>query len=127
MSADHKQPGGVAQDPTHGSVAKHSENTIAELAGRPLLANRGIPLNLDWVEDVRVNTSADERRMQSHVARRTVKKDWQAAWLLRAISCMDLTTLSGDDTEERVKRLCAKARNPIRHDLVEKLAIENLN
>jgi len=91
------------------------------------LANNGIPLNLDWVEDVRVNTSAVERRAQSHVARRTVKKEWQAAWLLRAVSCMDLTTLSGDDTEERVKRLCAKARHPIRQDLVEKLGISELN
>ena len=91
------------------------------------MANNGIPLNLDWVEDVRVNTSAVERRAQSHVARRTAKKEWQAAWLLRAVSCMDLTTLSGDDTEERVKRLCAKARHPIRQDLVEKLGISELN
>jgi deoxyribose-phosphate aldolase len=99
---------------------------IATLAGRDLLANKGIPLNLDWVRDVRVNTSAVERRAQSHVARRTVKKEWQAAWLLRAITCMDLTTLSGDDTDERVRRLCAKARNPIQQDLVRKLGIEEL-
>jgi deoxyribose-phosphate aldolase len=99
---------------------------IAELAGRPLLANTGIPLNLDWVQDVRVNTSAVERRAQSHVARRTVKKEWQAAWLLRAITCMDLTTLSGDDTEERVRRLCAKARHPIQQELEQKLGIEEL-
>ena len=99
---------------------------IAELAGRPLLANTGIPLNLDWVLDVRVNTSAVERRAQSHVARRTVKKEWQAAWLLRAITCMDLTTLSGDDTEERVRRLCAKARHPIQQELEQKLGIEEL-
>jgi len=64
--------------------------------------------DLDWVREVRVNTSAVERRAQSQVARRTVKKEWQAAWLLRAITCMDLTTLSGDDTDERVCRLCAK-------------------
>jgi deoxyribose-phosphate aldolase len=99
---------------------------IAVLNGRPLLSNRGIPLNLDWVKQVRVNTSAVERRAQSHVARRTVKKEWQAAWLLRAISCMDLTTLSGDDTDERVRRLCAKARQPIRHDLEKQLDIEQL-
>ncbi len=85
-----------------------------------------MPLDLDWVRDVRVNTSAVERRAQSLVARRTVKKEWQAAWLLRAITCMDLTTLSGDDTDERVRRLCAKARYPIRHDLVEKLGIAEL-
>ena len=78
------------------------------------------------MQQVRVNTSAVERRAQSHVVARTVKKEWQAAWLLRAITCMDLTTLSGDDTEERVRRLCAKARQPIQHDLVEKLGIEEL-
>jgi deoxyribose-phosphate aldolase len=100
---------------------------IATLAGRPLVSNRGIPLNLDWVQQVRVNTSAVERRAHSHTARRTVKKDWQAAWLLRAVSCMDLTTLSGDDTEERVRRLCAKARHPIQDDLVKRLGIEELN
>src|SRR3954454_11565664 len=104
-----------------------SNGPIATLAGRPLVSNRGIPLNLDWVQQVRVNTSAVERRAQSHIARRTVKKDWQAAWLLRAVSCMDLTTLSGDDTEERVRRLCAKARHPIQDDLVKRLGIEELN
>src|SRR5512135_3668782 len=103
-----------------------AEPPLATLAGRPLLSNRGVPLNLDWVKQVRVNTSAVERRTQSHTARRTVKKEWQAAWLLRAISCMDLTTLSGDDTDERVRRLCAKAQQPIRHDLVQTLGIEEL-
>jgi len=73
-----------------------------------------------------VNTSAVERRAQTHVARRTVKKEWQAAWLLRAITCMDLTTLSGDDTDERVRRLCAKARHPIQTELAQKLGIESL-
>ena len=82
-----------------------TSNAIATLAGRPLLSNSGIPLDLNWVQEVRVNTSAVERRAQTQVARRTVKKEWQAAWLLRAISCMDLTTLSGDDTDERVRRL----------------------
>jgi deoxyribose-phosphate aldolase len=99
---------------------------IASLHGRLLLPNTGIPLDLDWVREVRVNTSAVERRAQSQVARRTVKKEWQAAWLLRAISCMDLTTLSGDDTDERVRRLCAKARQPIQQELVESLGIEQL-
>jgi deoxyribose-phosphate aldolase len=75
---------------------------------------------------VRVNTSAVERRVQSHVARRTVKKEWQAAWLLRAITCMDLTTLSGDDTDERVRRLCAKARHPVQQEIEQKLGIEEL-
>jgi deoxyribose-phosphate aldolase len=128
MSAEQIKHRGVAQDVArHADTSHHSETTIAELDGRPLIANHGIPLDLDWVSDVRVNTSAVERRAQSHVARRTVKKDWQAAWLLRAITCMDLTTLSGDDTDERVRRLCAKGRNPIRHDLVEKLGIADLN
>jgi deoxyribose-phosphate aldolase len=107
-----------------------SENSpgqpIATLEGTPLTANRGTSLNLDWVESVRVNLSAVERRAASLVTRRTVKKDWQIAWLLRAISCMDLTTLSGDDTDERVRRLCAKARQPIQQELVEKLGIEEL-
>jgi len=107
--------------------ASVSEAPIASLAGRALLPNRGLALDLDWVQQVRVNTSAVERRTQTHVARRTVKKEWQAAWLLRAITCMDLTTLSGDDTDERVLRLCAKARHPIQHDLVKRLEIEELD
>ncbi|MFY9561328.1 MAG: deoxyribose-phosphate aldolase [Terriglobales bacterium] len=128
MSADHDQHRGVAHDLIRRDAGKHdAEDAIATLGERPLLPNIGIPLNLDWVRDVRVNTSAVERRAQSHVARRTVKKEWQAAWLLRAITCMDLTTLSGDDTDERVRRLCAKARHPIRQDLVEKLGIEELD
>src|SRR5260370_251412 len=104
-----------------------SDTAIANYAGRDLQPNRGVPLNLDWVNAVRVNTSAVERRAQTIGARRTVKKEWQAAWLLRAINCMDLTTLSGDDTDERVRRLCAKARQPIQHDLIQKLGIESLD
>ncbi len=102
-------------------------NSIASLKGQALLANSGIPLDLNWIAEVRVNTSAIERRAQSHVARRTVKKDWQAAWLLRAISCMDLTTLSGDDTDERVRRLCAKAKHPLQQEIVQKLGIDELD
>jgi len=106
---------------------EHSpQQTIAVMGGRPLAANRGTSLNLDWVENVRVNTSAAERRAATVVTRRTVKKDWQIAWLLRAITCMDLTTLSGDDTDERVRRLCAKAKQPIQPEIVEKLGIEEL-
>ena len=127
MSVDHDYPNlahGAGRDLANRE--QHSANTIATLAGRPLLRNSGVPLDLNWVQEVRVNTSAVERRAQSQVARRTVKKEWQAAWLLRAISCMDLTTLSGDDTDERVRRLCAKAQQPIRHDLVQTLGIEEL-
>lgn len=90
-----------------------------------LQRNPGTPLELEWVEDVRVNLSAVERRTATLTTRRSVKKDWQAAWLLRAISCMDLTTLSGDDTAGRVRRLCAKARNPVRTDLLEALGMAN--
>jgi deoxyribose-phosphate aldolase len=96
------------------------------LSGRSLQPNYGIPLDLHWVREMQANTSAIERRVQSQVARRSVKKEWQAAWLLRAITCMDLTTLSGDDTDDRVRRLCAKARQPIQYDLVRKLGIEEL-
>jgi deoxyribose-phosphate aldolase len=106
------------------SLSGHS--AIATLAGRPLHPNRGTSLNLDWVESVRVNTSAVERRAATLVTRRTVKKDWQIAWLLRAISCMDLTTLAGDDTDERVKRLCAKARQPVEPELLEQLGVPSL-
>src|SRR5713101_6113570 len=129
MSADYDQRRGVAHDLIRHDTMRSeaAENAIAYLAGRPLLPNTGIPLDLDYVKDVRINTSAVERRAQTHVARRTVKKDWQAAWLLRAITCMDLTTLSGDDTDERVRRLCAKARQPIRQDLVERLGIAELD
>jgi deoxyribose-phosphate aldolase len=88
------------------------------LHGRELMPNRQMKLNLDWVEEIQVNTSAVERRAASLGGRRSVKKDWQAAWLLRAIACMDLTTLSGDDSAERVKRLCAKARRPLEDHLV---------
>jgi deoxyribose-phosphate aldolase len=108
------------------SQTAQSTTTIASLGVCSLLSNSGIPLDLNWVQEVRVNTSAVERRAQTQVARRTVKKEWQAAWLLRAISCMDLTTLSGDDTDERVRRLCAKARQPIQQDLVQKLGIQDL-
>jgi deoxyribose-phosphate aldolase len=128
MSVDHDYPNlGRKSGADVASREQAASNTIATLAGRPLLTNSGIPLDLNWVRDVRVNTSAVERRAQTQVARRTVKKEWQAAWLLRAISCMDLTTLSGDDTDERVRRLCAKARHPIQHDLAQKLGIEELD
>lgn len=111
---------------TQKMVSGHSQAPLATLNGHPLLSNQGMPLNLEWVGQVRANTSAVERRAQSHVSRRTVKKEWQAAWMLRALTCMDLTTLSGDDTDERVRRLCAKARHPIQNALVKRLGIEDL-
>ncbi len=92
----------------------------------PVERNPGVPLDLDWVESVRVNRSAVERRTASLAGRRTVKKAHQAAWLLRAIACMDLTTLGGDDTPGTVQRLCAKARQPVRQDLIQALGVEAL-
>lgn len=89
--------------------------------------NPGMPLETDWIDAIRVNRSAAERRITTLAGRRTVKKDWQAAWLLKAITCMDLTTLAGDDTDGRVRRLCAKARQPVRPDLLEALGVEHLN
>ncbi len=88
--------------------------------------NPGTPLDLDLVRGLRVNRSAVERRAATIPTRRTVKKEWQAAWLLRAITCMDLTTLQGDDTAGNVLRLCAKARQPVRRDLIEALGVADL-
>lgn len=89
--------------------------------------NPGYPLDLGWVENLRVNRSAIERRTATLPGRRTVKQEWQAAWLLRAIECMDLTTLSGDDTPGTVQRLCGKARQPVRADLLEALGVPALH
>ena len=86
--------------------------------------NPGTPLDLDWVMGAHINKSAVERRVSTLAGRRTVKKDWQAAWLLRAVTCIDLTTLSGDDTPGRVQRLCAKAKQPIRQDMMTRLEME---
>src|SRR3989442_1884014 len=88
--------------------------------------NPGVPLDLDWVRAVRVNRSAVERRAATIPTRRTVKKEWQAAWLLRAVTCVDLTTLQGDDTPTNVLRLCAKAKQPVRRDLLEALGATDL-
>jgi deoxyribose-phosphate aldolase len=88
--------------------------------------NPGTNLDLGWLREVRINRSAVERRTQTLPARRTVKQEWQAAWLLRAIRCIDLTTLSGDDTPGTVRRLCAKARRPVRADLLDALGAREL-
>ncbi len=85
--------------------------------------NPGIPFDPGWVAAARVNTSAARRRTATHTGRRSVKKEWQAAWLLRAITCIDLTTLAGDDTPGNVRRLCHKARQPVRRDLLEALGM----
>ena len=83
-------------------------------------------LDLDWALGMAANTSAIERRAAQLGARRSVKKAHQAAWLLRAVTCIDLTTLSGDDTADRVHRLCAKARNPVRCDLLDAMDMPNI-
>ncbi|MEP4248240.1 deoxyribose-phosphate aldolase [Tateyamaria sp.] len=88
--------------------------------------NPGMALDMDWVRRVQANTSAIERRCATLSARRSIKKDHQAAWLLKAVSLIDLTTLSGDDTEARVHRLCAKARQPIRAEMLDALGMDGL-
>src|SRR5258707_1863764 len=107
-------------------------NLTVVAAPRPLPAehverNPGTPIDLDVLRAIRVNRSAVERRAATMGTRRTVKKQWQAAWLLRAITLIDLTTLSGDDTPGNVRRLCAKARHPLRNDLAEALGATGLD
>jgi deoxyribose-phosphate aldolase len=103
-----------------------AEGRSAERPPGQVERNPGTPLDLDLIRAIRVNRSAVERRAATLPRRRTVKKEWQAAWLLRAITCIDLTTLQGDDTPGNVLRLCAKARSPLRPDLVEALGVEDL-
>jgi deoxyribose-phosphate aldolase len=103
--------------------------TTTTAAGLPQVSdprNPGMPLDMDWVMGAQANTSAIERRCATLPGRRTVKKEYQAAWLARAISCIDLTTLAGDDTPGRVKRLCAKAMQPVRADLLEAIGLPTL-
>ncbi len=106
-------------------------NLTLVTAPRPLPAdhverNPGTPLDLDVIRSIRVNRSAVERRAATIPTRRTVKREWQAAWLLRAITLIDLTTLSGDDTPGNVRRLCAKARHPLRDDILDALGAREL-
>lgn len=89
--------------------------------------NTGTALQTEWFDDINVNRSALERRAATLPARRSVKKQYQAAWLVRAIQCIDLTTLAGDDTAGRVRRLCAKAKNPIRADILQALGLADTN
>ena len=97
------------------------------MSGKSDQRNPGIPLDLDLVDAVQVNRSAVERRCSSLTKRRSIKKAWQAAWLLKAIRCMDLTTLSSDDTPDRVRRLCSKALRPLKQELSNDLGITSLN
>lgn len=106
------------------SASLHTLPTAAAHIPQELPRNPGLALDLGWLEEMRaVNRSALERRVGTLTKRRSIKADNQAAWLLRAISLMDLTTLNSNDTDERVRRLCAKARNPLRADLIEGLGL----
>ncbi len=100
---------------SNGTVLGHPTHAMAR--------NEGIPFNTAFFEHININKSAVERRAATLPARRTVKKEWQAAWLLKAISCIDLTTLAGDDTRGNVIRLCAKAKSPVRMDLLSAMDI----
>lgn len=88
--------------------------------------NPGFDLDLGWLRQVRMNRSALERRASTIGTRRSVKKQWQVAWLLRAITVIDLTTLNGDDSAGRVERLCAKARQPVRPEILAALGAGGL-
>jgi deoxyribose-phosphate aldolase len=109
--------------PTRESASIHKLRTAPPLHPN----NPGMQLDLDRVAGVRVNLSAVERRAATLPGRRTVKKDWQAAWLVKALQCIDLTTLNSDDTAGRVRRLCAKARRPLREDILEGLGLGGRN
>jgi deoxyribose-phosphate aldolase len=89
--------------------------------------NPGMAYDADAVDSLRINRSAAERRVATLGGRRSIKKEWQAAWLLKAVQCIDLTTLAGDDTPGRVRRLCAKARQPVRADLLEAMGVGDLD
>src|SRR5256714_4603849 len=111
---------------TGEAVAVETQTAPLAAQAAHLDRNPGVALDLDWVYGTRINRSAVERRAATLATRRTVKKQWQAAWLLRAITLIDLTTLSGDDTPGNVRRLCAKARNAVRYDLLESLGATDL-
>ncbi len=113
------------QSPSPPLTAAQSGTGLVPQAS-PMPRNPGMALDLDWVAAVQANTSAIERRCASLPGRRSVKKDHQAAWLCKAVSVIDLTTLAGDDTPGRVQRLCAKARQPVRADLLERLGMTGL-
>lgn len=110
----------------YGTAARPGPAAEPGLPGE-LPRNSGMPLDLGWIREIRVNRSAVERRAETIPTRRSVKTAWQAGWLLRAVTLMDLTTLQGDDTPGRVQRLCAKARLPVRPDLLEALGCGDLD
>lgn len=105
-----------------------SKSNVSELSvpGNTVDRNPGMEFNPDLFGRIRINRSAVERRASTIGARRAVKKKHQAAWLLRALSCIDLTTLAGDDTPGKVRRLCQKAKQPVRKDILEALGVADL-
>ena len=102
-------------------TAAAQERFLRETAGHP--RNPGMPLDLQAVRGVRVNRAAADHRAATLTKRRSVKREWQAGWLLRAVTMIDLTTLAGDDTPGRVRRLCGKARRPVREDILDALDV----
>lgn len=120
MTTTKQQLDGQPKEAPQAAIAESIETTAHPLR------NPGMPLDMGWVHQVHVNRSAVERRAATLTTRRTVKKEWQAAWLLRAVTCIDLTTLAGDDTPGNVERLCAKARQPVRQELLEALGVGDM-
>ncbi|MEM6372134.1 MAG: deoxyribose-phosphate aldolase [Pseudomonadota bacterium] len=110
----------------HHTTTQSPDQTASQLPQVTEPRNPGLPLDMDWVRRVQANTSAIERRCATLPGRRSIKKDNQAAWLLKAVSLIDLTTLSGDDTVRRVQRLCAKARQPVRAEMLDALGMSGL-
>jgi deoxyribose-phosphate aldolase len=110
---------------THFHLSKFElSNTMHATQGsNSVIRNAGMPLTFAMFAGAQVNTSAAERRATTLTTRRSVKKEYQAAWLVKALQCIDLTTLAGDDTAGRVHRLCEKAKRPLRDDIVEKLGL----
>ena len=108
-------------------MAIREPSMTPEAKGPPIARNPGTRLRLEDIRHVHVNQSAVERRAATLGTRRTVKKAYQAAWLLKAVTCIDLTTLAGDDTRGKVRRLCAKARQPVRRDLLEAMGLADLD
>jgi deoxyribose-phosphate aldolase len=106
------------------SIVSNTANSRNHQADR---LNPGVAFNPRWIAEIRTNRSAVEARAKTIVKRRSIKKHWQAAWLLKAISCMDLTTLSGQDTPGKVRRLCAKAKRPLSGELLDALDVRDLH
>jgi len=102
-----------------------AETTALTVQPHDVTRNTPMPLDLNWVQSIQVNEAAIAKRCATYHNRRNADKEWQAAWLLKAIQCIDLTTLAGDDTVGRVRRLCAKARQPVRPDLLAALGVDD--